>query len=82
MVKYFRTDDQVLYNEEKLCDGCWTQMIAPTQEECEYIAEKLMVDIEDVQAMRRSRDGNAIARSIGYLCPIHAIQGCTDGQWR
>ena len=48
MLKYFKTDDQVIHEEEKLCDGCWVRMIAPTQEECAYIAEQLMVDIEDV----------------------------------
>ena len=66
MVKYFRTDDQVLYNEEKLCDGCWTQMIAPTQEECEYIAEKLMVDIEDVQAALDPEASSRIELQDGY----------------
>ena len=66
MVKYFRTDDQVLYNEEKLCDGCWTQMIAPTQEECEYIAEKLMVDIEDVQAALDPEESSRIELQDGY----------------
>ena len=66
MVKYFRTEDQVIYNEEKLCDGCWAQLIAPTQEECEYIAESLMLDIEDVQAALDQEESSRIELQDGY----------------
>lgn len=50
MMTYYRTDDQVIHEEEKLSDGVWVQMINPTHDECEEIAEKLMVDIDDVKA--------------------------------
>ena len=66
MVKYFRTEDQVIYNEEKLCDGCWAQLIAPTQEECEYIADTLMLDIEDVQAALDQEESSRIELQDGY----------------
>ena len=66
MVKYFRTDDQVIYSEEKLCDGCWAQLIAPTQEECEYIAKSLMLDIEDVQAALDQEESSRIELQDGY----------------
>ena len=49
MMTYYRTDDQVIHEEEKLSDGVWVQMINPTHDECEEIAEKLMVDIDDVK---------------------------------
>lgn len=49
MMTYYRTDDQVIHEEEKLSDGVWVQMINPTHDECEEIAEKLMVDIDDVR---------------------------------
>ena len=66
MVKYFRTEDQIIYNEEKLCDGCWAQLIAPTQEECAYIAESLMLDIEDVQAALDQEESSRIELQDGY----------------
>lgn len=50
MVKYFRTDNQIIYEEERLEDGVWVQMIAPTSEEAEAVAEALNVDIDDVKA--------------------------------
>lgn len=66
MLKYFRTEDQIIYNQEKLCDGCWAQMVAPTQEECEYIAESLMLDIEDVQAALDPEESSRIELQDGY----------------
>lgn len=66
MLKYFRTDDQVIHEEEKLCDGCWVRMIAPSQEECEHIAEQLMVDIEDVQAALDPEESSRIELQDGY----------------
>ena len=66
MVNYFRTDDQIIYNEEKLCDGCWAQLIAPTQEECEYISKSLMLDIEDVQAALDQEESSRIELQDGY----------------
>ena len=66
MVKYFRTEDQVIYSEEKLCDGCWAQLIAPTQEECEYISKSLMLDIEDVQAALDQEESSRIELQDGY----------------
>ena len=66
MLKYFKTDDQIIHEEEKLCDGCWARMIAPTQQECEYIAEQLMVDIEDVQAALDPEESSRIELQDGY----------------
>ena len=66
MLKYFKTDDQIIHEEEKLCDGCWVRMIAPTQEECAYIAEQLMVDIEDVQAALDPEESSRIELQDGY----------------
>lgn len=66
MVKYFRTDDQVINEVDKLCDGCWVQMIQPTQQECETLAETLQVDIEDVQAALDIEESSRIELQDGY----------------
>ena len=49
MLKYFKTDDQIIHEEEKLCDGCWVRMIAPTQEECAYIDHQKHLHITHCQ---------------------------------
>ena len=50
MIRYFKTDNQRIQEEEKIGDGVWVQMLQPTHQECAEIAEVLNVDIEDIQA--------------------------------
>ena len=66
MITYYRTDDQVIHEEEKLSDGVWVQMINPTHDECEEIAEKLMVDIDDVKAALDVEESSRIELQDGY----------------
>ena len=76
MMTYYRTDDQVIHEEEKLSDGVWVQMINPTHDECEEIAEKLMVDIDDVKAALDVEESSRIELQDGYtliLVDIPAI---------
>ena len=77
MMTYYRTDDQVIHEEEKLSDGVWVQMINPTHDECEEIAEKLMVDIDDVKAALDVEESSRIELQDGYtliLVDIPAIE--------
>ncbi len=66
MIKYFRTDDQRIHDEEKLDDGVWVQMIAPTAAECLMIAEDLNVDVEDIQAALDVEESSRIELQDGY----------------
>lgn len=66
MIKYFRTDDQRIHDEEKLDDGVWVQMIAPTAKECFMIAEDLNVDVEDIQAALDVEESSRIELQDGY----------------
>lgn len=66
MIKYFRTDDQLIREVEKLNDGVWVQMISPTGAECAAIAEDLNVDIEDVQAALDVEESSRIELQDGY----------------
>ena len=77
MMTYYRTGDQVIHEEEKLSDGVWVQMINPTHDECEEIAEKLMVDIDDVKAALDVEESSRIELQDGYtliLVDIPAIE--------
>lgn len=66
MITYFRTDNQQIYEEEKLDGGAWVQMIAPTAAECRQIAKDLNVDIEDVKAALDEEESSRIELQDGY----------------
>ena len=84
MMTYYRTDDQVIHEEEKLSDGVWVQMINPTHDECEEIAEKLMVDIDDVKAALDVEESSRIELQDGYtliLVDIPSIEERNGKDW-
>ncbi len=66
MITYFRTDNQQIYEEEKLDGGAWVQMIAPTAAECRQIAGDLNVDIEDIKAALDEEESSRIELQDGY----------------
>ena len=66
MLKYFRTDNQILYEEERIGDGVWVQLTSPAQEECEKIAQALNVDIEDIKAALDPEESSRIELQDGY----------------
>lgn len=66
MIKYFKTDNQIIHEEEKLGDGVWAQMINPTQQECEDMAQVLNVDIDDIKASLDEEESSRIELQDGY----------------
>lgn len=66
MIKYFKTDNQRIHEEERIEDGVWVQMIQPTVKECEEIADILNVDIEDIQAALDEEESSRIELQDGY----------------
>lgn len=66
MVKYYKTDNQVIHEESRLTDGVWAQLTAPSAEECAAIAEELNVDIADVQAALDEEESSRIELEDGY----------------
>lgn len=66
MLKYFRTDNQIIHEEERVGDGVWAQMISPTQQECEEIADVLNVDIDDIKAALDEEESSRIELQDGY----------------
>lgn len=66
MVKYFRTDNQIIHEEDRLEDGVWVQMIQPTNRESEAVAEALNVDIDDVKAALDLEERSRIELEDGY----------------
>lgn len=77
MIKYYKTDDQLIREEPKIEDGVWVQMVDPTAEECAMIADALNVDIGDVQAALDEEESSRIELEDGYtliLVDIPAIE--------
>ena len=66
MIRYFKTDNQRIQEEEKIGDGVWVQMLQPTHQECAEIAEVLNVDIEDIQAALDEEESSRIELQDGY----------------
>lgn len=66
MVKYYKTDNQIIHEESRLSGGIWAQLIAPTGQECAEIAEELNVDIVDVQAALDEEESSRIELEDGY----------------
>lgn len=66
MIKYFKTEKQRIYEQEKAEDGVWIQMIQPSIEECENISELLDVDIDDIRAALDEEESSRIELEDGY----------------
>lgn len=66
MLKYFKTDNQIIHEEDKLDGGVWVQMVNPNQQEAEEIAEALNVDIDDVKAALDLEERSRIELQDGY----------------
>ena len=66
MVKYYKTDNQIIHEESRISGGTWVQLIAPTGQECADIAEQLNVDIVDVQAALDEEESSRIELEDGY----------------
>lgn len=66
MVKYFKTDDRQIHEEEKIQNGVWIQMVNPSVAEGQLIADELNVDIEDVLAALDEEESSRIELQDGY----------------
>ena len=45
MVKYYKTDDRKIHEEEMIQNGVWIQMVNPSVAEGQMVADALGVDI-------------------------------------
>ena len=66
MVKYYRTDDRKIHEEEQIQNGVWIQMVNPSVAEGQMIADSINVDIEDVLAALDEEEGSRIELQDGY----------------
>ena len=60
MVKYYKTDDSRIHEEERINDGVWIHMVDPTAEETMQLAEELDIDVADVRAALDEEESSRI----------------------
>lgn len=66
MIKYYKTDDRMIHEEEGINSGVWIQLINPSVAEGQIVAEQLGVDIEDVLAALDEEESSRIELQDGY----------------
>lgn len=66
MIKYWKTDDRRIHEEDSVDNGIWVQMVNPSVAEGQTIAEQLNVDIEDVLAALDEEESSRIEMQDGY----------------
>lgn len=66
MIKYYRTDDRKIHEENDITDGVWIQMVNPSVSEGEIIARELDIDIHDLLAALDEEESSRIELEDGY----------------
>jgi magnesium transporter len=66
VVKYYRTDDRKIHEEQAINTGVWVQMINPNVAEGQMVADTLGIDIQDVLAALDEEESSRIALEDGY----------------
>ncbi len=66
MVRYYRTDDRKIHEEEGPGAGVWIDMINPSVSEGEELAKKLDIDIHDLLAALDEEESSRLELEDGY----------------
>ena len=66
MVNFFRTDDRIIHEEEKMSPGVWVNLVNPTITEGEEIAEELDIDVQDLLAALDEEESSRVELEDGY----------------
>ena len=66
MLAIYKTDDCVLHELEEFEDGAWINMINPTMEESQEVAEMFGIDMVDVRAALDEEESSRIDLEDGY----------------
>ena len=66
MVKYYKTDNSHIHEQENITDGVWIHMVDPTAEETMLLAESLDIDVADLRAALDEEESSRIELEDGY----------------
>lgn len=70
MIRYYKTDNQVIHEQQKIGDGTWVLMVSPSPQECNEIADILNVDADDIKAALDEEESSRIELQDGYTLII------------
>lgn len=66
MVSIYRTDDCILHELQEILDGAWINMVNPTLEESQDVAEYFDIDMDDLRAALDEEESSRIDLEDGY----------------
>ncbi|MDD2980636.1 MAG: magnesium transporter CorA family protein [Hespellia sp.] len=66
MIQIYKTDNGILSKIKAPEEGSWINMIAPSLEESEYIADRYEIDIDDVRAALDDEESSRLELEDGY----------------
>ncbi len=66
MLAIYRTDDCVIHELDELQEGAWVNLINPTMEESQEIAETFDIDMSDIRAALDDEESSRIDLEDGY----------------
>jgi magnesium transporter len=66
MVKYYRTDDRLIHEKDRIDNGVWIHMVDPSAEESQLVADALNVDVADIRAALDEEESARIELEDGY----------------
>lgn len=66
VIRFLRTDDKIIHEEENLIAGVWVNMINPTITEAEEIARDIEVDLRDLLAALDEDESPRLELEDGY----------------
>lgn len=66
MYKVYRTDNNIIHEEDEIRAGCWIQVISPTAEESVWLGGKLGIDAADIMAAVDEEESARIELEDGY----------------
>lgn len=66
MLDIYRTDDAVIHESDRFEPGCWIKLTAPSVDECEEVATKFKMDIDDVRAALDEEESSRISVEDDY----------------
>ena len=66
MLTIYRTDDCVIHELDEFQEGAWINLVNPTMEESQEVAENFEIDIADIRAALDEEESSRIDLEDGY----------------
>lgn len=78
MVKFYLSDGPKVTTVSEPCEGCWISMIKPTKEEVDSIAERYLIDADDLRSALDTDERSRIQSEDNYTMVLVNIPTVED----